>query len=77
MAYEAWITVGTKVCDYIEMVVEMRERRLYPADILPTATDVDYRVLERRCTGAIPCNMAGIRCEWAYTNPGADKFNLA
>lgn len=77
MAHETWVTVGKKYCEYIDMTVEMRELRLYPAETLPAATEVSYRVLERHCTGAIPCNMAGIPCEWAFNNPGVDKFNLA
>lgn len=76
MAYEKWVTVGTKFCEYIEMDVEMRELRLYPSENLPEAAETNYRVLERHCTGAIPCNMAGIPCEWAFNNPGVDKFSL-
>lgn len=76
MATEAWITVGTKYCEYIDMKVELRELRLYSADFLPSENQAGYRVLERHCTGAIPCNMAGIPCEWAFNNPGVDKFNV-
>ncbi|MEZ4519041.1 MAG: hypothetical protein R3C44_20235 [Chloroflexota bacterium] len=54
MAYEKWVTVGTKFCEYIEMDVEMRELRLYPSENLPEAAETNYRVLERHCTGAIP-----------------------
>jgi hypothetical protein len=77
MAQEVWVTVGTKVCDYIEMTVEMRELRLYPAESMPAATDAAYRVVQRQCTGAIACNMAGVPCTWAYNNPGMDKFHLS
>lgn len=76
MASEVWVTVGTKYCSYIDMNVEMRELRLYPAETLPDVSEVGYRVIERSCTGAIPCNMAGIPCEWAFNNPGVDKFHL-
>lgn len=76
MAYESWVTVGKKHCEYIQMDVELQELRLYPAEFWPSAADTEYRVIERRCTGAIPCNMAGIPCEWAFNNPGVDKFHL-
>ncbi len=46
MAHETWVTVGTKYCEYIEMNVEMRELRLYPAETLPSRRPtVDYRVV--------------------------------
>lgn len=76
MAVETWVTVGTKYCENIDMNVEMRELRLYPAEMIPAAAEVDYRVIQRHCTGAIPCNMAGIPCEWAFNNPGMNRFDL-
>jgi hypothetical protein len=74
MAEEQWVRVGVKRCDLLDVDVELREQRLYPTvDFLRTQVDA-YRVLACICTSAITCNMAGISCRWAFTNPDNDRF---
>lgn len=74
MATEKWVSIGSKWCDLIELDVELEERRVYPADVIPDGET--YRVLSRRCTADVACNLANVPCCWAYTNPGVDQFHL-
>ncbi len=74
MATEAWITVEEKWCNLIELDVALVERRVFPDDRIPDMES--FRVLGRRCTADIACNLAGVQCGWAYTNPDLDLFHL-
>ena len=75
MAAEMWVTVESKYCDLIEADVQLEERWVFPDDIIP---DLErYRVLGRRCSADVACNIAGIPCRWAYTNPVVDQFHEA
>jgi hypothetical protein len=75
MAAEKWVTVNSKYCELIGFQVELQERRLYPAEIMPDLAG--FRVLARKCSADVACNMAGIPCQWAYTNQECDRFSLA
>lgn len=69
-----WITVEKKRCELIGLDVALEERRVYPGEQIP---DMEFfRVLGRRCTADIDCNLAGIQCRWAYTNPAIDQFHV-
>ncbi|MCO5181009.1 MAG: hypothetical protein M9896_13275 [Candidatus Promineofilum sp.] len=73
MATEKVVTVRSKYCDFLERDVELREWRVYPsADFLQTQV-LTYQVRRCACTGAIDCNMKGITCRWAFTNPSNDR----
>ena len=74
MALEAWVMVEEKWCDLIGLDVALEERRVYPDDRIPDMES--FRVLGRRCTADVACNLAGVHCCWAYTNPNQDKFHL-
>ena len=74
MASEQWVTIGRKHCELIEQDVAVMERRVYSADVIPGLGA--YRVKERKCTAAIDCNMAGVPCSWAFTNPESDRYVL-
>lgn len=74
MAQEQWVTIGTKFCKLINMDAEMRELRLYPSDEMPDTLGAGYIVKARECTAGVACNMEGVPCEWAYNNPGVDRF---
>jgi len=67
MAAEKWVTTEKKFCEYIQLDVELQERRVYPSPRLPDTER--YRVLNRRCTADVACNIAGISCKWAFNNP--------
>lgn len=74
MATEKWVTVERKHCDLIGLDVALKERRVFPGGRIP---DIEgYRVLGRKCTADIACNLAGIQCCWAYTNPAMDQFHI-
>ena len=74
MAVEKWISVAEKYCDLIGKDVALEERRVFPANRIPDMEP--FRVLARRCTADVACNLAGIPCAWAYTNPNLDQFHL-
>ncbi len=74
MANEQWVTIGKKHCDLIELNVELREKRLYTPDTLPDTPGAPFRVLQRTCTAACECNMAGVPCCHAFTNPFVDRY---
>ena len=75
MATEKWVPVERKRCELIGLDVALEERRVFPADVIPDLAG--YRVLGRRCTADVACNMAGVPCSWAYTNPAVDQFHLS
>lgn len=74
MATQTWTTTGSKYCELIELEIEMEERRVYPPSRLPDTER--YRVLNRRCSAEVACNLAGVPCKWAFTNPTTDQFEL-
>ena len=75
MATCKWVTARKKWCDLANREVELMERRVYPADTLPSGTG--YRVVARKCSAGLACNLAGFPCKWAYTNPCCDRMELA
>ena len=75
MAERMSILVNRAWCSRANQTTELREDRLAPADLLPDLSPP--RVVARRCSLAIDCNMAGIPCSWAFTNPGFDPFDVA
>ena len=72
MAKEEWVTVKQEWCDAIGEEVELKEQRVYPNDVIPDPTN--YRVVARRCSVDITCNVAGFPCKWAYLNEELDPF---
>lgn len=75
MATAKWVTVKTKWCEAIEAEATLKEHRVYPNDVIPSLQP--YRVTARQCTAAIACNMKGYPCQWAFTNPDLDRFEIA
>ncbi len=74
MTSPQWVTVGSRYCDLIKRPVELQERRIYAPDMV--AGPSVYRVLGQRCTAAIDCNLAGVPCCHAFSNPTTDRFAL-
>ncbi len=73
MSIEEVVTVKSKHCDLLDRDTALREWRVYPtADFLQNQVTT-YQVRKCACTGAIDCNMRGIPCQWAFTNPGNDR----
>jgi hypothetical protein len=73
MEIEMWVTVERKQCDLIGLDVALEERRVFPAG--RNQERECYQVQGKRCTADVVCNLAGIHCQWAYTNPGLDRFH--
>jgi hypothetical protein len=74
MAAEKWVTVSTKYCELIGLDVQLQERRVYPAEMMPDMSG--FRVIARKCSADLSCNLAGIPCQWAFTNPECDRFPM-
>lgn len=74
MATEIWVEKDSKWCDLIGQDVVLAEKRVFPAEMMPDV--LGYRVAGCRCTAAVDCNLAGIPCKWAFTNPTLDQFVL-
>ena len=74
MATERWVVVKTQWCDILQKEAQLLERRAYPHSRMP---DMEvFRVLGRRCSEDITCNMIGCTCKWAYTGDEVDRFAL-
>jgi hypothetical protein len=73
MATIAWEPVATHWCDLQGCEAQLLEQRAYPADQVPD-TGVRFKVLARKCSFGVECNLAGYACRWAWTNPDYDPF---
>ena len=70
------VTIAQKYCPFIEDEIEIVEHRSYPKnDFLVQGGEV-FRVNGRQCTASVRCNMAGVPCSWAGTNPDCDRFEI-
>lgn len=74
MAIERWVEVKKQWCELAQSEATMMERRVYASELLPDTEP--YRVLARKCSADILCNMMGCHCRWAYTDPAVDRFSL-
>ncbi|MCZ7669395.1 MAG: hypothetical protein M5U34_20560 [Chloroflexi bacterium] len=74
MTTTKWVIVDKKWCEYIEMEATIMEQRLYPPDLLPDSPS--YRVISRKCSANIVCNLTGVPCAYAFTNPTTNRFEL-
>lgn len=74
MTYERWIEVKRQWCDIAQAEAIMLERRVYASEVLPDTEP--YRILERKCSHAVLCNLIGCSCRWAYTEPAVDRFAI-
>ena len=74
MAKSEWVTVQKQWCHLLGDEAELLEQRVYPTEIIPDMET--YRVVGRKCSAAILCNLNGCQCKWSYTNPNVDRFDL-
>ncbi len=74
MAGERWVEVARQWCEIAQHEAVIMERRVFPAEMMPDTEP--FRVLGRRCTADIYCNLSGCACRWAYTEPVVDRFAL-
>ena len=68
------VTIAQKFCPFIEDEIEIVEYRAYPRRDFLVQSGEAFRVNGRYCTASIRCNMAGVPCSWAGTNPDCDRF---
>jgi len=72
MANRSWQTIKVCYCQHVQAEVGLEAELVYPAEWLP---DQPPRVLARRCSQGITCNLDGRpSCIWAGTNPTFDPF---
>jgi hypothetical protein len=72
MAIKSWETVKQQYCHHVCEDVCLEAEVVYPAEWLP---DQPPRVLARRCSHGMMCNLDGRpSCVWAGTNPAYDPF---
>lgn len=74
MALEHWVETEKRWCEVAQGEVSMMERRVYAAATLPDMEP--YRVLGRKCSADVLCNLLGCHCRWAYTDPSLDRFSM-
>lgn len=67
-----WVEKGRTWCDLAGREVVVYEQRVYPCDEGPCLES--YRVLATRCSASIECNLAGLPCKWAFTNPNVNPL---
>ena len=68
------ITIAQKYCPFIEDEIQIVEYRSYAKNDFLVQSGETFRVNGRQCTASIRCNMAGVPCSWAGTNPDCDRF---
>jgi len=70
MAEKIWKVEKSKYCERVGREVQIEDQVAYPAEILP---DQPPRVLARRCSNAIECNLTDkAACSLCGTNPDLD-----
>jgi hypothetical protein len=74
MTTTKWVVVDRKWCEYINMEATIMEQRIYPADLMPDTST--YKVIARKCSANVACNLAGVPCSHAFTNPTTDRYEL-
>lgn len=74
MAVTRWVVVGSQHCRIIDKDVELKEQRIYPLNDFLWMEDMEHKVRACTCSSAVECNMVGVSCRWAYTNPEAARF---
>lgn len=74
MAAKKWVIVASKHCQLIDKDVELTEQRVYPTHDFLLTQGTEYQVHVCSCSAAVECNMVGVPCRWAYTNPDAARF---
>ncbi len=74
MTTTKWVIVDKKWCEYIDMEATIMEQRIYPADVLPDTSS--YKVISRKCSANVACNLAEVPCTYAFTNPVTDRYEL-
>lgn len=72
MGTSKWVTVKKQWCEILQGEAELLEHRVYPDTVLPDTEP--FRVIARKCSAAIACNLIGCQCKWAYTNADVDRF---
>lgn len=74
MAVQSWVIVGSKHCRIIDKDIELKEQHIYPTHDFLWVEEMEHRVGACSCSSAIECNMAGVPCRLAYTNPDIARF---
>ena len=74
MAATEWVEVDRMWCERAGSTAKLLEKRVYPSEFLPDTTG--YRVLARKCSCDVECNLAQFPCKWAFTRPEFDPFKL-
>ncbi len=69
-----WVVVEKKWCNYINQEATIMEQRVYAPEMMPDTEP--YRVIARKCSANIACNLANIPCSWAFTGPDVDRYKL-
>jgi len=74
MTTTKWVVVDKKWCEYIDMEATIMEQRIYPADVMPDTSS--FKVISRKCSANLACNLAEVPCSYAFTNPTTDRYEL-
>jgi hypothetical protein len=74
MAATKWVVANRTWCERAGAEAILMEQRVYSAEILPDA--MSHRVIARRCSIAMECNLVEIPCRWSFTRPAFDPFEL-
>ncbi len=72
MAISVWTQLDRTWCQRAQEEVFLSEQRVFPEGLLRQAHE--YRVDARRCSHALQCNLTGLACRWAFTNPEVEPL---
>jgi hypothetical protein len=74
MAISMWAQSQAVFCERAQEEVVLSEQRVFPQGLLRQG--LEYRVQARRCSHALQCNLNGLACRWAFTNPEVEPLTI-
>jgi len=74
MSEGKWVSIKSQHCHFLDREVEQLELRVYAPEVIGEAEP--YRVIARKCSDSLECNLAEYPCKWAFTNPVMDQFKI-
>jgi hypothetical protein len=66
--------IKTIHCDRINDVASLIEKRAHLTQTVAATALPRSRVLSRRCSHDVECNLNGCRCRWSFLNSDYDPF---
>ncbi len=69
-----WVTISKIWCGKLQDEAALMEQRYYFDEPIPDGGGPPFKVIARKCSYGVDCNLQGHACRWAHTNPNNDPF---